>query len=577
MSGLRWQLLGPTAALFALLWLVQAYRAHHEGTLQVRDEATLSVHRIHNALTLAADSVADPDDLFRVWTAMAAEREIGLLLLAEGDPAKVVIASRRRWIGRELDALAPELGAGKTLLLKTLERGGEHQRIVGNQFWFAAPFELNNDYLQLPQGTALLLAFDLQRLADRQHRAIRMEIVGQALIMLVALLLLWLLLDRRILGPLARLANLARGAPQPTAGMAAELVEVGKALEARMTRILEERARYDGVFEQAAEGIVLLHRDGRLERANPAARNLLNLGAGADRGDRLDLTADSVTGRDGVRRTLAYSRFDLRGLSEPLTVVMVRDITRQREAEALLRDAATHAERMARLQAEFVSTTSHELRTPLTSIRGTVDLLSRLMSDALPPTGRELIDIAQRNLRRLDTLINDLLDLGKLESGRLELQLVTTDLVDSLGNCVDTLRPYADRQGVRLDLEVPAEPALARLDPDRYAQIVANLVSNAIKYSTRGAGVTIRLRAHGSHWRTEVIDSGPGIPAAFRERIFSRFAQADASDRRAGSGTGLGLHISRSLAELMHGRLDFDSEPGHGSTFYVDLPTEPKE
>lgn len=575
MSGLRWQLLGPTAALFALLWLIQAYRAYHEGTLQVRDEATLSVHRIHNALTLAADSVADPDDLFRVWTAMAAEREIGMLLLARGDPAQVVIASRRRWIGRELDALDAELGAGKALLLESLGRGGEHQRIVGNQFWFAAPFELNNDYLQLPQDTALLLAFDLTRLADRQHRAIRVEIVGQALIMLVALLLLWMLLDRRILGPLARLANLARGSPQSTAGMAAELVEVGKALEARMTRILEERARYDGVFEQAAEGIVLLQRDGRLERANPAARNLLDLGGEPDA--HLELTAETVTGRDGIRRTLAYSRFDLQGLSEPLSVVMVRDITRQREAEALLREAADHAERMARLQAEFVSTTSHELRTPLTSIRGTVDLLSRLMSDSLPPTGHELIDIAQRNLRRLDTLINDLLDLGKLESGRLELQLVSTDLVDCLGNCVATLRPYADRQGVRLDLEIPAGPASARLDPDRYAQIVANLVSNAVKYSTRGANVTVRLRPQGRHWRTEVVDTGPGIPAAFRERIFSRFAQADASDRRAGSGTGLGLHISRWLAELMRGRLDFDSEPGRGSTFFVDLPAEPPE
>ncbi len=573
MRGLRWQLLAPTAALFAVLWLVQTYRVYREREVEIREHATLSVHRIQNALSLAADSVAAPDDLFRVWTAMSAEREIGMLLLAQGDPARVVIASKRRWIDRNLDTLDAELGDGKALLLETLAHGTEQQRIVGDQFWFAAPFELNNAYVHLPQGTALLLAFDLKTLKSRERDTARVEIASQALIMLVALLVLWMLLDSHILGPLAKLANLARGKPQATAGMAAELVEVGKALEERMARIFEERARYDGVFEQAAEGIVLARPDGRLERANPSARNLLNLAD--DPGTRVELPTEAMIGRDGIRRTLAFTRFELQGVTEALTVVMVRDITRQQETESLLRQAATHAENMARLQAEFVSTTSHELRTPLTSIRGTIDLLTRLMPESVPPAGRELIDIAQRNLRRLETLINDLLDLGKLESGSLEVRLVPADLAACLGNCVETLRPYADRHGIRLDLQLPATPAWSRLDPDRYAQIVANLVSNAVKFSPRGAIVTIRLQPLDTHWRTAVIDTGAGVPTAFKERIFNRFAQADSSDKRSGGGTGLGLHISRSLAELMHGHLDFDSEPGRGSTFYVDLPGAP--
>ncbi|MCY1018423.1 GAF domain-containing sensor histidine kinase [Pyxidicoccus sp. MSG2] len=230
-----------------------------------------------------------------------------------------------------------------------------------------------------------------------------------------------------------------------------------------------------------------------------------------------------------------------------------------------------------RLKTEFISTVSHELRTPLTSIRGSLGLLTGGVAGPLPGPVAEMVDIAHKNSERLIRLINDILDLDKVEAGKLDLYLEVADLAPLLLHAAQAHQGYAGEYGVRVELELDASGARARVDADRLEQVLANLLSNAIKFSPRGEPVTLRLSRHAGRLRVSVEDRGPGVPEDFRARIFQKFAQADGSDTRRRGGTGLGLSIARALTERMGGALDFTSAPGAGTTFWFDLPECPPE
>jgi signal transduction histidine kinase len=234
-------------------------------------------------------------------------------------------------------------------------------------------------------------------------------------------------------------------------------------------------------------------------------------------------------------------------------------------------------EAQERLKSEFISTVSHELRTPLTSIRGALGLLEGGVAGPLPPPVAEMVGIAHKNSERLIRLVNDILDLEKLDAGRMELHLAPMELAPLLVQAVQAHQGYADAYGVKLEAALEAPGAWARVDADRLAQVLANLLSNAIKFSPRGERVTLRLTRQDGAPRIQVEDRGPGIPEAFQGRIFQRFAQADGSDARQRGGSGLGLSIARSLAERMGGRLAFITGPGRGTIFWLELPECPRE
>ncbi|NMO22792.1 GAF domain-containing sensor histidine kinase [Pyxidicoccus fallax] len=242
-----------------------------------------------------------------------------------------------------------------------------------------------------------------------------------------------------------------------------------------------------------------------------------------------------------------------------------------------IRLAREALEEQQRLKNEFVSTVSHELRTPLTSIRGSLSLLVGGMAGTMEPPVAEMVGIAHKNSERLLRLINDMLDLDKMESGRLDLHPRPTELAPLLVQAVEAHRGYADTYGVRLETVLDLAGARVVVDPDRLEQVLANLLSNAIKYSPRGERVTVRLSREGARLRVGVEDRGPGVPDAFRSRIFQKFAQADGSDTRKRSGTGLGLSIARALVERQGGTLDFTCAPGGGTVFWFELPERPPE
>lgn len=232
----------------------------------------------------------------------------------------------------------------------------------------------------------------------------------------------------------------------------------------------------------------------------------------------------------------------------------------------------TQRREIDRMRSEFVSTVSHELRTPLTSISGALGLLNSGTMGVLPEKALGMIRIAYKNSERLARIVNDILDIGRLEAGKVVLRMLRVRLEPLLRQAAEANSAYADRFGVRIVFDAAHADRQVTVDPDRFLQVLANLLSNAAKFSPAGADVLLRVRSGGATVRVEVEDSGPGIPEAFKQSLFENFAQADASASRRFDGAGLGLSIARKLTEAMGGTLGFHDAPEQGSVFFVELP-----
>lgn len=228
--------------------------------------------------------------------------------------------------------------------------------------------------------------------------------------------------------------------------------------------------------------------------------------------------------------------------------------------------------RVDRLKDDFVSMVSHELRTPLTSIKGSLDLLSAGTTGDQTPDTERLIGIAKRNADRLLLIANDILDSQKIQSGTMDYDLQQFELMPMLERAVASNQSYAEGHDVTFALVSELGGAKVIADSQRVEQVLANLLSNAAKFSPGGSKVEVSVSRRNGVVRVAVHDSGPGIPHEFRDRMFERFAQADTSNARGTSGTGLGLYIAKKIVEDMGGALGFESEDGQGCTFYFDLP-----
>jgi signal transduction histidine kinase/CheY-like chemotaxis protein len=235
----------------------------------------------------------------------------------------------------------------------------------------------------------------------------------------------------------------------------------------------------------------------------------------------------------------------------------------------LLLDMSQHRE-MQRLKNEFTSVVSHELRTPLTSIRGSLGLMAGGALGAMPPQAQRMLDIAVNNTDRLIRLINDILDLERIESGEVPMQIQTCAAADVVRQAVREMEGMAQEAGVRL--EADGAPVVVSADRDRLIQTLCNLVGNAIKFSPAGTVVRVSVAPDGDDAVFRVADAGRGIPPEKLEAIFEAFEQVDASDSREKSGTGLGLAISRMIVGRHGGRIWAESTVGKGSTFAFTIP-----
>lgn len=232
----------------------------------------------------------------------------------------------------------------------------------------------------------------------------------------------------------------------------------------------------------------------------------------------------------------------------------------------------TEQKRTAQLKNDFISTVSHELRTPLTSIRGSLGLIAAGVAGELPPKAANLVNIAHTNSERLVLLINDILDMEKIESGVITFKIKQMPVRQVLEQAIAASSNYMADSRIRIVLIDDAPRAEANIDPDRLHQVMANLLSNAIKFSHADGTVTVKFQRHDHDMlRISVMDQGAGIPEAFRSRIFGKFEQADASSTRKIGGTGLGLSIVKAITEKLGGAVSFETEEGKGTSFHVDL------
>lgn len=293
--------------------------------------------------------------------------------------------------------------------------------------------------------------------------------------------------------------------------------------------------------------------------STPVPENELPL-ARALAGETVHAAEYSLVLKEGLRREVIIDGQPIRNAQGKKlgAVIAIHDVTEIKKSEKMKR--------------EFVSIVSHELRTPLTSIRGTLGLLSGGMAGELSDRANHLLTIANKNCERLLLLINDILDLEKLQANKMQFDLKALDITRLVNEALAMNKGYAEKFDVKLQLGQGVSDVAVYSDECRLLQVLANLISNAIKFSKAGNAVTLDVIRNHNQVRVAVVDKGQGIPLEFQSRIFEKFSQADSSDARNQCGTGLGLSISKSLIEKMGGHINFKSVPNQGSTFYFDLP-----
>jgi PAS domain S-box-containing protein len=359
------------------------------------------------------------------------------------------------------------------------------------------------------------------------------------------------------------------------------------ALKLSETAHRDQAARLSAILDGALDAIVTINESGSIESWSRSAERLFGYTAAEvlRRNVRMLMPEPHASAHDGYirrymqtgerriigqRREVEALHKDGRRIPVDLGISEMR-IGSRRLFIGVIRDLSSREE-IEQLKTGFVSTVSHELRTPLTSISGSLGLLAGGIAGALPGKAARLIDIAKLNCERLIRLINDILDLERAESGRLELRLAAQRLKPIVRQAIEANRAYAQTFGTAIELVAGSDDASVLVDRDRLIQVLTNILSNAAKFSPRGAAVEVAIRAELDSVRVSVRDRGPGIAPEFRSRIFQRFAQADSSDSRAKGGTGLGLSIAKTIMERLGGGIGFESVPGEGATFYITLP-----
>jgi two-component system phosphate regulon sensor histidine kinase PhoR len=342
---------------------------------------------------------------------------------------------------------------------------------------------------------------------------------------------------------------------------------------------VDAKAQQQVLFNSMIEGLLLLDRTQKIYLANRAFKNLFGLKIEL-RGKTILETLrlhelDELVKRVQVEGQVFDYELKLPDLSERwlrVNAAVISNSAREREGTILVFHDLTRLKQLERTREEFVANVSHELRTPLSLIKGYVEtLLDGARND--PEVAERFLKIIQRNASRLDLLIQDLLSISALESGRMKLNLQPVELRPLVGKVFTDLHTKAENKNVSLVNEMPG--LTARADGNRLDQVLANLVDNAIKYGRANGTVKVGAKTAGDG-RLEIFvqDDGPGIPPESLDRVFERFYRVDKARSREQGGTGLGLSIVKHIVQAHGGEVWVKSEPGKGATFFFTLPQE---
>ncbi|MBD2137032.1 response regulator [Anabaena sp. FACHB-1237] len=366
----------------------------------------------------------------------------------------------------------------------------------------------------------------------------------------------------------------------------AELIAVNYQLQIEQEALRISQTRFQGILSIADDAIISIDNDQKITLFNQGAEKIFGYNAEDVIGKSLDLLlplrfvqahhnyvddfgkTNNSARRMGERREIFGRRQDgsefaaeasiskLDVGAESVYTVILRDITERRQIE--------------KMKDEFVSVVSHELRTPLTSIHGSLGMLNSGLLPTNSEQGRRLLQIATDSTERLVRLINDILDIERIESGKVKMEKEICNLSDLINSALNVMQSLADK--VNVNLSISSLPVKIWADPDRIVQVFTNLLSNAIKFSVAGSTVYLIVEQQEDQLLVTVKDSGRGIPADKLHSIFERFQQVDSSDSRNHDGTGLGLAICKSIVQQHDGSIWVESVLGSGSSFYLTLP-----
>lgn len=364
--------------------------------------------------------------------------------------------------------------------------------------------------------------------------------------------------------------------------------DITEAEEAHKTTLLSEQ-RLSTLYNQAPVAIILNNfADGRFIDCNPEFVRMIGYSAEEILRIRyMDLTPPEYEQSDknelqNLLRTGRYGPYEKQYIHKDghlipilLNGVLIETPSGEQHIWAFIQDI-TERKRIEQMKNEFVSAVSHELRTPLTSISGSLGLIVSGMLGDLPINMKNMLGIAHKNAQRLTLLINDLLDMEKLLAGKMDFTMRVQPLLPIIEQSLETNKAYADTFGVSLALHAQPTNLTVNIDAQRLQQVLANFISNAVKFSPTNGQVEIHVVVREQLVEVAVVDHGPGVSEEFRTRIFQKFAQADSSDSRQRGGTGLGLAISKAFVERMQGHIGFESEPGQGATFFARFPVVDK-
>ena len=377
---------------------------------------------------------------------------------------------------------------------------------------------------------------------------------------------------------------------EPLTSTCSHIVEALKAERLRILaedRVREREIRLRTIFENVVDGIITTNERGEIESFNHAAEKMFGYSAAEvigknvsmlipaphrDKHDKyVDRYLDGAKSKMvGTGREVEAQRKD--GSTFPIDIaVNVMWVGEERFFCSIMRDI-TERKKIDQMKNEFVSTVSHELRTPLTSIRGSLGLLTGGAAGELPPQARSLLEIAGNNTERLLLLINDILDIEKIESGQMAFKFQDVTVKAFLQQAIEANESYASQQNIKLKLTDGGSDNHIYADPHRLMQVMNNLLSNAVKFSADGSTVEVATICREGMIRISVTDHGQGIPEEFQSKLFDKFTQSDASDTRKIGGTGLGMNITRAIVEKHGGKIAFVTQDGIGTTFYFDLP-----
>ncbi len=282
-----------------------------------------------------------------------------------------------------------------------------------------------------------------------------------------------------------------------------------------------------------------------------------------------------ITRKDGTKRIVEIRVQKIKVNKKTVILGIIEDLTEKKKAEEKIKEQNIQLKKLDELKTSFLNVTSHELRTPMTSIKGYVQMLLNQNLGGISDEQKQGLDVILRNTNRLDSLIQDILDVSRLESGTLKFIPKKTDVDTLVGQTVETMQASADRKEITINADIEKDVPGLMVDELRIKQVMTNLLNNAIKFSPDGTIINVKARKEKNDILFEVQDFGRGIPKDKQDKVFETFYQVDSGEDRKFGGAGLGLAVSKGIVVSHGGRIWVESREGKGSTFSFTLPLKP--